>query len=176
MRVVALRILILDVNEQSKKTDCLFIFFLFIEDWINMCNKKKKKSNKYFLINTSFYFELLLTMQQARKEEDCNTEIDIGKLVKCVGSAMFDKQMQNYFARTNELQKLLNSYLKNSNKLNPTQILSNNLEIYNHSDKNALFPKTNEQFMEEAIAHKKNIKWYLVHLNKEKNNLNEKSK
>lgn len=139
-----------------------------------MCNKKK--SNKYFLINTPFYFELLLTMQHVQKEENFDTEINIDKLIKCVGSAMFEKHLQHYFARTNELQKLINLYLKNSNKLNPTQILSNNLETYNHSDKNVFFPKTNEQFMEEAITHRKNIKWYLVHHNKEKTIFYEKSK
>lgn len=124
--------------------------------------KNKKKANNHFLINAPFYFELLLVM----KETEQDFSIDFNKSIKCVGAALFEKNQKSYFARTKELYKLVNSYLKKANHFNPTKTLKQNLEIYKHCDKYFLFAQTNEVFNNEAKLHQNHLKWYQIHQNK----------
>ena len=94
----------------------------------------------------------------------------VSVLLKCVGAAIFYKHSTRYFALTEDVYQLINTYSARklfSDKDNDIpELLSSNLKKFNHYDKKEIF----DYYLEEGSflnvdfpKELKNLKWFITH-------------
>lgn len=153
--------------------------------------------NKIYKIDARFYFCLILavkdTMDSSGNDiiiEKINAYISklakkngidkyiknyisgerVSVLLKCVGAAIFNRQSTRYFALTEDVYQLINTYsarkLFSEADSDIPKLLSNNLKKFNHDDKKEIF----DYYLEEGSfinidfpKEQRNLKWFVTH-------------
>jgi len=153
--------------------------------------------NKIYKIDARFYFCLILGVKDtiessgndiiiekinaynsklAKKNgidkyiRNCISDERVSVLLKCVGAAIFYKNSTRYFALTEDVYQLMNTYsarkLFSDKNSNIPELLSSNLKKFNHYDKKEIF----DYYLEEGSfinvdfpKELKNLKWFITH-------------